>query len=40
MSIKAARMSYGSTLNEIADYFGIHYICLNKVATKAAASEK
>jgi plasmid maintenance system antidote protein VapI len=34
------RLSYGFTLNEIADYLGIHYARINKVITKAAASQK
>jgi DNA-binding transcriptional regulator LsrR (DeoR family) len=39
-SIKVAHMSYEFTLNEIADYLGIHYASVNKVITKAAASKK
>jgi hypothetical protein len=39
-SMKVARMSDGSTLNEIGDDLGIHYASVDKVVTKAAASEK
>jgi len=40
MSIKVVPMSYGFTLNEIADYWGIHFARINKVIAKAAASKK
>jgi len=40
MSIKVARLSYGFTLNEIADYLRIHYASVDKVVTKPAASKK
>jgi hypothetical protein len=35
-SMKVARMSDGSTLNEIGDDLGIHYASVDKVVTKAA----
>ncbi len=40
MSIKVGPMSYGFTLNEIADHLGIHHARINKVITKAASSKK
>jgi hypothetical protein len=40
MSIKVAPMSYAFTLNEFVDCLGIHYASVDKVVTKAAASEK
>ncbi len=40
MSIKAARMSYGFTLNAIVDDLGIRYDRINEVIIKAAASRK
>ncbi len=40
MSSKVARMTFGFTLSEIADYFGVRHASVDKVVTKAAASKK
>jgi hypothetical protein len=38
-SMKVARMSDGSTLNEIGDDLGIHYASVDKMIRRAAASQ-
>jgi hypothetical protein len=40
IGINAAHMSHGHTLEEIADYLGIHYTTVSKVIAKAAVSKK
>ena len=40
ISIHVAHMSYGYTLKEIADYFGIHYTTVSKVIANVAVNKK
>ena len=40
VSIMAALMSYGFTLNEIGGYVGIHYASADNVVTEAAPGKK
>jgi len=40
ISIKAAHMSHGYTLKEIADYLRIHYTTVSKVIAKVAVRKK
>jgi hypothetical protein len=40
IGINAAHMSHGHTLEEIADYLGIHYTTGSKVIAKKAVSKK